>query len=100
MSVEILIGDSYGIYIPQEFCEQFGPRERWSDAVSQDDWDCCLKGPHDNEWYWDAWNNIEQDAVYQGDDFTGNRKGWRISQNGDVWFYSPDTVFDDDGFPV
>jgi hypothetical protein len=61
--IGIAVGDSWGIYCPQVFCQQHEKNEE----VLQDDWDCCLRGPHwedsedrliQNEWYWEAWTAV------------------------------------------
>lgn len=67
----IAVGDSWGIYIPQRFCEQY-PQENVADSV----WDCCLKGPEE-EWYWEAWEFIC--STWESD-------GLRIEQDGDCFF--------------
>ena len=50
---EIAVDASWGIYIPQRFCESYEK----PDNISEEDWAICLKGP-EHEWYWEAWDEI------------------------------------------
>jgi hypothetical protein len=84
-SVGIAVGDSWGIYCPQIFCQRYERNEE----VSQNDWDCCLEGPSwedengntvHNEWYWEAWNSITENW-YQIE----NGKKITAYQDGDVF---------------
>ena len=55
----LFLNDAHGIYIPQLFAEQV-IRETVS-GVTDEDWQILEDGP-DNEWYWEAWNNVETSA--------------------------------------
>ena len=57
----VLLADSHhGVYIPQLVVqgELNNPLWNWSEC-SNEDIQAVLNGPED-EWYWHAWNNIEQ----------------------------------------
>lgn len=73
--IEILVSDHQGIYIPQVFAERFN----WS-GISIDDLKTIEEGP-DAEYYWEAWDNILNDAFHNDKDgFT-----WRLYQDGDLF---------------
>jgi len=74
---ELFLSDARGQYIPRDFAESV--RRELVSGVSEEDWNILLAGP-DHEWYWEAWNSVEQSAVI--DD--GNRK-FRLYQDGDLW---------------
>lgn len=78
----ILIADSHhGQYIPQLVVkgELNNPQWNWS-GCSPEDIQAVLNGPED-EWYWDAWNNIEQSVKIK--DVDGNE--YFLCQNEDLW---------------
>ena len=77
--IEILLSDHHGVYIPQRFAHDF---DRWSN-IDQDDWDTVKLGP-DEEYYWDAWTNILDNATFT--DKSGNI--WKLYQDGDLFAYS------------
>lgn len=64
-NVKLLISDSYGIYIPQKYFEEFEKPQ----SVSDDDWQ-ILSDP-ESEDYWSVWQSVL--------DATG------LYQNGDLW---------------
>jgi hypothetical protein len=59
-----LISDNYGIYVPKIFAEdfEFGIGE-WRN-VDGEDVDILREGP-ENEWYWDAWDDVVTNAFYK-----------------------------------
>lgn len=75
----LILLDSWGIYIPQMFCSDID--EQWAaDAnVHMQDVRICQQGP-DHELYWDAWNNILDNTEVTRDGVT-----WRLHQDGDLW---------------
>ena len=76
---ELLLDDCHGIYIPQIFCQMFKP-EVWGYTADDEDWISCLAGP-DDEFYWDAWDEITCYARMQGED----GRTWYLSQDGDLF---------------
>jgi hypothetical protein len=52
------LSDSRGQYIPRDFACSFANRAECVFNVSVTDWKTLEAGPHDNEWYWEAWNNV------------------------------------------
>jgi hypothetical protein len=75
----LLISDSYGIYIPQKFCENFD-LNTWGLSESDKDVDVCLAGP-DEEWYWEAWNTILDNAKH----IDADGCEWHLEQDGDLF---------------
>ena len=94
MANTLLILDSNrGIYIPQAFALKFGDfLGSWSN-VNQDDLDTLLEGP-DHEWYWEAWQNICDNAEYMGSD--GAK--YSLYQDGDVWLVPEGMSMEEDEF--
>ena len=74
---ELFLSDARGVYIPRDFAESV--RRELVENVSDDEWQIMLSGP-EHEWYWDAWNDVEQKAVIND----GNRR-WTLYQDGDLW---------------
>ena len=78
----VLIADSHhGQYIPQIIVagEINNPAWDWS-AVDQDDINAVISGP-ENEWYWEAWCNIESNVRITDK----NGLEYFLYQNDDVW---------------
>lgn len=73
----LLVSDSYGIYVPQVFAENFG--ENWS--LEEEDLKILKEGP-DHEWYWETWeivlNNARSTCKEDGKEY------W-TQQDGDLW---------------
>ena len=74
--IEILMSDNRGVYIPRDFAEGF---DGWS-GINIEDLEILKKGP-DVDWYWEAWDNVLNDAFHNDKDgFT-----WRLYQDGDLF---------------
>jgi hypothetical protein len=73
------LSDARGIYIPRDFANSFVDRSKHVQNVTEEDW-AILEDP-DHEWYWEAWDEVLQNAVVT--DNEGTR--FRLSQNGDLW---------------
>jgi hypothetical protein len=80
---ELLLDSNRGVYIPQNFCQEFKLKEF---GLSDDDKDVktCLNGP-DDEWYWEAWYAVMDKAVIRRDEHE-----WRVYHSGDVWLVRDD----------
>jgi len=89
---KLLLDDRNGIYIPKIFCENFNLSE-WSLSEDDSDVQACLAGP-DEEWYWEAWNNIMSNARY----VDANGDEWYLEQEGDLFAFhnSPYAKGDED----
>lgn len=86
--IEILVGDSHGVYVPQFFSEKFD-LSVWK-GIDPEDAKTIAEGP-DAEWYWQAWDNILGSATYERD---GNV--WHLYQDGDLFAYCPELMTDEE----
>ena len=75
----LLVTDRNGVYIPQVFCNNYD-LSKWKN-IDEKDVQCCLFGPDENEWYWEAWDNILSSAKHIDDDGFE----WRLNQDGDLF---------------
>jgi len=77
----ILFADeSRGIYIPQYFVNSFDNYKNDLLNVERDDLNCVANGP-DDEYYWEAWQAILDNAQIL--DHDGNQ--YTMYQDGDLW---------------
>ena len=84
--IELLIGDSQGIYIPQQwamYCQDM-------QGVSAEDMEILKAGP-DHEWYWEAWDSVLSNAHD-----VVNGKTWRLWQDGDLFAYCEELMTDEE----
>ena len=56
--MKLLIDGHHGIYIPQLFCQFYAEK---FEGINKDDIDEIMKGS-DNNFYWDSWANILDNA--------------------------------------
>ena len=95
MSIEdklILIAVSrLGVYAPQIVTQGNleNPAWDWSE-VSQEDIDCLLKGPEDNEWYFEAWENAMNNIKIEHDGYH-----YQLMNNEDLWAVRTDASEDE-----
>ena len=80
----LLLDSNRGIYIPRDFANEI--KRECVDGVSDDDWRVLEAGP-DHEWYWEAWNDVENNAIVT-DPSNGIR--YRIYQDGDCFLVPED----------
>ena len=86
--IEILLNDSRGVYIPQNFAENFIMSD-W--GVADDTRDILLAGPtSENEWYWEAWEQVLNNASY----VDAGLNTWRLWQEGDLFAYCVELMSD------
>ncbi len=74
--IALLLNSARGVYIPQNFVE----------CVDADEWhlseyDVKELSDYNNEFYWDAWNSVLDNAYFVDD--RGNK--WTLFQDGDLW---------------
>ena len=88
-NVQLLLSDSRGVYIPQNFVEGFD----LSKFKGIPDWarDCCLNGP-ETEGYWDAWIEILDSAVHTAAD----GRVFTLWQDGDLWLICIEQMSDEE----
>jgi hypothetical protein len=89
--MELLLNDSRGVYIPQNFAEFDHSIRSWN--IDEDDNDLVIlrQGP-EAEYYWDAWDSILGRAAFT--DSKGNI--WHLYQDGDLWAYCEALMSDED----
>jgi len=78
----ILISDSHhGIYIPQIVVTENLSMPNWNfSECNEDDIKIVIEGP-DNEWYWDAWNNILDNVII----YDNEGEKYFLCHNEDLW---------------
>jgi len=84
------LNDSRGVYIPRDFAKSFADRERSVSGIKAEDWAILEAGP-EHEWYWEAWDNVLNDAIVTDD------KGikYRVYQDGICWLIPDGMEWDD-----
>lgn len=87
--VILLLSDSRGIYIPRDFVNEVKPE--CISGLSDEDREVLEVGP-DHEWYWEAWQNVLNNAIVTAPD-TGVQ--YRVDQDGDCWLVPVGMEFDD-----
>ena len=87
-SINLLVSDANGVYVPQVFAENYD-LSLWS-GIDQEDLETINQGP-DNEYYWEAWNNILNSATYSHE---GNQ--YHLHQDGDLWAICYDKITDEE----
>ena len=55
--MELLIDGHHGVFIPQLFCEYYVEQ---FEGIDKEDVETCLD--IENDWYWEAWENILDNA--------------------------------------
>ena len=88
--VEILLNDSRGVYIPQNFAENFNMKD-W--GVIDEERDVLLAGPSpENESYWDVWHDVLSNSSYKDK----NDNIWYLTQDGDLFAYCDPLMTDEE----
>ena len=86
--IQLLLSDSRGIYIPQNFYQDFLNFKTW--GLLKSDFK-ALRNP-ENESYWDNWELVLNNAKHT--DKQGNV--WTLWQDGDLWAICPDLMTDEE----
>lgn len=86
----LIIGDHWGIYIPQRFCDGLTAEDAARITVDFKDVEICQTGPGE-ELYWEAWQSILDSCSFTDT----NGRTWRLYQNGDLWEIPADCEFPD-----
>ena len=87
-NVEILLSDARGIYIPRDFVQGFD-LSKWS-GISESDIE-ILQNP-ENEWYWDAWESVLNNAKFIADD----GRVFTLWQDGDLFAICYESMTDEE----
>ena len=91
LAVEILLSDARGQYIPRDFTTtynltQWGYAAQQAIEISND-----LSNP-ENEYYWDAWETILNNAKHT----TPEGNAYRLHHDGDLFAICDELMTDDD----
>ena len=87
---ELLLSDSRGQYIPRDFYNDF-IFPAW--GLDKEKFP-ALADP-ENEWYWEAWDELLNKAEWTDPD-TGHK--WRLWQDGDLFMIRDDHAFEANEF--
>lgn len=85
--MKVIMSDSWGIYIPQRWTEHWY-HDGWTIDTTDDLdelFECINDGP-ENESYWDAWDEIYQNAYFTDE----HDKKWFLYQDGNLFIVSED----------
>lgn len=84
------LSDARGVFIPRDFAASFADRAKAVSGVSDEDWQTLEAGP-DEEWYWEAWENVLRDAVVTDE----HGVKYRVHQDGDCWLIPEGMEYND-----
>ena len=87
-AVEVLLGDFRGHYIPRDFIANFDIKE-W--GIDPESWEANVCADPEHENYWDAWDQILNNARYEHD---GNI--WVLHHDGDLLAYCDALMTDEE----
>lgn len=85
------LDDHRGVYIPRDFANCFNDRAKHVSGVSNEDWQILESGP-DNEQYWEAWNDVCDNAIVTDE----NGVKFRLYQDGALWLIPEGMEWNDD----
>ena len=77
-AIEIMADSARGVYIPQHFAESCA--DGWED-IAESDRATLLRGPDNNDWYWDSWDATLSHARYVAD----NGDVYTLHHDGDLF---------------
>jgi len=86
--IQILVGDHYGVYVPQRFMEAFY-YDKFN--VSEANRIILSEGP-DNEFYWEAWDDVLRTAEYIDE----NDNKWYLYHIGDLFLYCEELMTEEE----
>jgi hypothetical protein len=84
------LSDSRGVYIPRDFANSFSNRAFNVQGVDEETWAILEAGP-DHEQYWDAWQDVCDNATIRDD----AGQVMRVYQDGDCWLIPQGMEWDD-----
>ncbi len=87
--MELFLSDARGVYIPRDFAQSI--KRECVTGISDDDYKILEAGP-DHEWYWEAWEDVCNNAVV-----TDPQSGtvYTVYQDGDCWLIEQGASFND-----
>jgi hypothetical protein len=74
------LSDARGVHIPRDFANSFADRAKHVSGVTDEDW-AILEAGHEHEHYWDAWQNVLDNATVTDE----HGVKFRVEQDGDCW---------------
>jgi len=74
----LLFDGNRGVYVPQHFAEEMN--REFISGVTSEQWAILESGP-DHEWYWEAWDEVTNNAVLHDPD----HDDMYLWQDGDLW---------------
>jgi hypothetical protein len=83
-NIQLLLSDARGIYIPRAFT-QTCKIDKFTGITEENIQECSNP---DNEGYWDAWQEILDNAKYTHDD----GREFTLHQDGDLWLICVDKL--------
>jgi hypothetical protein len=90
------LNDGRGVYIPRDFANSFADRAKSVTGVDAETWTILESGP-DHEWYWVAWEDVENDAIITDE----NGVKFRVYNDSDCWLIPVDMEWsEEEGFFV
>lgn len=85
------LSDARGVFIPRDFAKSFSDRAKNVKGVSEENWAILEAGP-DHEWYWEAWTEVENDAIITDE----NGVEYTVWQSGDCWLVPKGMEWDEE----
>jgi hypothetical protein len=90
------LSDARGRYIPRDFARSFADRSASVRHVTDEQWS-ILEAGLDHEWYWEAWDEILNEATVTDT----NGAVYTLHQDGDLWLVPAGMEWsDEEGFYV
>lgn len=83
--IQLLLNSARGVYIPQNFVEEFD-LEKWGISSLKEEIEDC--SDPDDDCYWDSWHRIMDYAEFTD----SNGYTWRLYQDGDLFAYCPELM--------
>ena len=88
-SVELLLSSNHGQFIPSIFANDFDLSKF---NINLSDYDKTALQDIEHEWYWDAWNTLENSAYLL--DNNGNK--YTLLLSGDLWLVCYELMTDEE----
>ncbi len=76
------LSDARGQFIPRDFATSFSNRAKDVAGVDDETWAILEAGRPDHEWYWEAWDDVCNDAIITDDKA---HVQYRVYQDGACW---------------
>ena len=87
-NINLLLDSARGQYIPRDFIQGFDLTK--FSGISESDIE-TLQNP-DNEWYWESWESVLNNAEYKHED----GRIFTLHQDGDLWLICYDNMTEEE----